>query len=338
MKSLLIALFFLNGALAQQCSYYPDSDISISPINYEPGGMDDCCKICEYTPGCGAFTWSGYNGGTCWLKNITGPLIYAPKNIVGILNKNVIPSPLPSINKCTMQSNTDIPGNDMINIPNSQASDCCNLCYLTQGCKAYTWSSVNNGTCWLKSGTTTSNNNGIIAGILTPATISWTLRETYDSTNFYSKFDFYTDGDPTHGYVDFVNQSVAQQKGLIAVNSNGTIYMGADHTNKATGRGRKSVRLSSKAAYNGGLFIHDLVHMPVGPGTWPAYWFIGPDWPNNGEADIIEGIGGNTKNAVTLHTADGCTMRKEYQQLFTGTFADGKNPGVPSTDCFIQDW
>lgn len=114
--------------------------------------------------------------------------------------------------------------------------------------------------------------------------------------------------------------------------------MGADHTNKATGRGRQSVRLSSKAAYNGGLFIHDLVHMPVGPGTWPAYWFVGPDWPNNGEADIIEGIGGNTRNAITLHTADGCTMRSEYQQLFTGNWADGNTPGVPATDCFIQDW
>jgi hypothetical protein len=75
----------------------------------------------------------------------------------------------------------------------------------------------------LKSSSTTSFNNGIIAGVLTPATISWTLSETYDSTNFYSKFVFYTDGDPTHGYVDFVNQSVAQQMGLISVNSNGTV-------------------------------------------------------------------------------------------------------------------
>jgi beta-glucanase (GH16 family) len=77
--------------------------------------------------------------------------------------------------------------------------------------------------------------------------------------------------------------------------------------------------------------------MPVGPGTWPAYWFLGPDWPDNGEADILEGIGGNTQNTITLHTGDGCTMRQEYNQLFTGSWADGNTPGVPSVDCYIHD-
>lgn len=32
---------------------------------------------------------------------------------------------------------------------------------------------------------------------------------------------------------------------------------------------RKSVRISTKAQFNGGLFIMDAVHMPTGCGIWP---------------------------------------------------------------------
>ncbi|EEY63437.1 uncharacterized protein PITG_15170 [Phytophthora infestans T30-4] len=31
-----------------------------------------CCSICSSTNGCGAFTWTNYNGGTCWLKQSKG--------------------------------------------------------------------------------------------------------------------------------------------------------------------------------------------------------------------------------------------------------------------------
>jgi hypothetical protein len=27
--------------------------------------------------------------------------------------------------------------------------------------------------------------------------------------------------------------------------------------------------------------------MPVGCGTWPAFWMFGPDWPNGGEIDTL---------------------------------------------------
>jgi hypothetical protein len=47
--------------------------------------------------------------------------------------------------------------------------------------------------------------------------------------------------------------------------------IGVDHTNIATGSGRKSVRIESKKTYLHGLFIADMSHMPGGIcGTWPA--------------------------------------------------------------------
>ena len=55
--------------------------------------------------------------------------------------------------------------------------------------------------------------------------------------------------------------------------------MGVDHTN-VTPNGRPSVRLTSKKSYDSGLVILDLAHMPVGCGTWPAFWTVGPNWPD----------------------------------------------------------
>lgn len=85
--------------------------------------------------------------------------------------------------------------------------------------------------------------------------------------------------------------------------------MGVDSTNAASGRGRDSIRISSKKSYNHGLFVLDLAHMPAGAcGTWPAFWLLGPDWPNNGEVDIIEGVNTQSVNNMALHTTPGCTI------------------------------
>jgi hypothetical protein len=67
-----------------------------------------------------------------------------------------------------------------------------------------------------------------------------------------------------------VDQATAQNEGLIST-SNGSVYMGVDSTNVASGAGRASVRVTSKNTYNHGLIILDLAHMPGGIcGTWPA--------------------------------------------------------------------
>ncbi|OQU94025.1 hypothetical protein CLAIMM_00447 isoform 1 [Cladophialophora immunda] len=127
----------------------------------------------------------------------------------------------------------------------------------------------------------------------------------------------YGDADPTNGYVQYVDQNTAQSGGLINTD-NGAIYMGVDHTNVASGSGRQSVRLTSKKSYNHGLIILDLSHMPGGIcGTWPAFWTVGPNWPSAGEIDIIEGVNSQASNAMTLHTASGCSITNNG--MFSGS-------------------
>ncbi len=76
--------------------------------------------------------------------------------------------------------------------------------------------------------------------------------------------------DPTNGYVDYVPQETAQNMGLINTD-NGVAYMGVDYNRIGSGRGRASVRLTSKKSYNHGLIIADIKHMPGSIcGAWPA--------------------------------------------------------------------
>ncbi|KAI4740816.1 endo-1,3(4)-beta-glucanase [Aureobasidium sp. EXF-12298] len=154
----------------------------------------------------------------------------------------------------------------------------------------------------------------------------YALQDDYNSAAFFDMFDFFTEADPTHGFVQYIDQGSAWNSGLIG-NSNGKVYIGVDHTNVQP-NGRPSIRLTSKKAYNSGsLVILDLDHMPGNAcGAWPAYWMVGPSWPNGGEIDIIEGVNTQNHNAMTLHTADGCNIYDNGN--FTGN--------LYSDDCYVN--
>lgn len=107
------------------------------------------------------------------------------------------------------------------------------------------------------------------------------LDDTYDSANFYDKFDFfeskygtgdYNDVDPTSGYINYRNRADAQKLGLID-NSSGEVYLGPDAHNvtEFPGVGRSSLRLESKAIYNKSLMIARFSHLPKPVcGAWSA--------------------------------------------------------------------
>lgn len=118
-----------------------------------------------------------------------------------------------------------------------------------------------------------------------PGAAPYELVDDYSPNVFFDKFNFYSSYDPTYGHVQYVNESVATANGYAAVSDDGTVIMKPDTTNKwpRGGLGRPSVRVISDNTYYHGLFIIDILHMPWGCGTWPAYWLLGPDWPNNGE-------------------------------------------------------
>ena len=107
----------------------------------------------------------------------------------------------------------------------------------------------------------------------------YTLKDSYKGNTFFDKFNFFTDADPTHGYVDYISKPEAQASGLVRIGSDGKVFIGADSKNIASGRGRKSVRIESSVNYNAGsLFIFDVENSPFGCGTWPAYWLVGDNW------------------------------------------------------------
>ncbi|KAF2659298.1 glycoside hydrolase family 16 protein [Lophiostoma macrostomum CBS 122681] len=137
---------------------------------------------------------------------------------------------------------------------------------------------------------------------------AYSLIETYDSSNWLSKFDVQAIPDPTHGFVNYINQAQAQSSGLFKTQNN-QVYMGVDTTSvlNPNGVGRNSMRIQSKRSYTHSLVIADFAHIPGSNcGSWPAFWMVGPNWPAQGELDIIEGVNLNTYNQVTLHTSAGC--------------------------------
>ncbi|KAF7948025.1 hypothetical protein EAE96_009093 [Botrytis aclada] len=153
------------------------------------------------------------------------------------------------------------------------------------------------------------------------AAVTYNLKDTYNSANFFSSFSFFTDPDPTHGYVSYQSKSAASAQGLIN-NNNGQVYLGVDHKTVNPSVGRASVRLTSNKSYNHGLFIADIAHMPGSIcGVWPAFWLVGPNWPYGGEIDVIEGVNLAGTNSMTLHTGPGCVINTA-----------GSQPGITLSD------
>ncbi|KAG9663609.1 glycoside hydrolase family 16 protein, partial [Aureobasidium melanogenum] len=146
---------------------------------------------------------------------------------------------------------------------------------------------------------------------------SYSLQDTYAGSNFYEGFNFFTDSDPTHGFVQYVDQATAISSGILGYGTGNTAKWGVDDTTVlyANSTGRQSVRLEGKVNYNHGLFLADIKHMPGSIcGVWPAFWTLGDStWPAHGELDIIEGVNMASTNQIAAHTAPNCTMKFQNQ-------------------------
>jgi len=213
-------------------------------------------------------------------------------------------------------------GGDIGSETASNAEDCQAKCFRNNDCKVWAFDTCGNS-CWLKNGgangvdrnakcrvcgTITANRNGGGGGGGNNPSCAYGNEQKMTGWGFFDQFNFFTGPDPTHGFVQYVDRGTAQNQGLISVNGNGQIYIGVDKDNRAP-QGRRSVRLESKNRIQNNMLILDLAHMPGSIcGTWPAFWTFGPNWPNSGEIDIIEGVNRESRNSITLHTKPGCTM------------------------------
>ncbi|KAI9905607.1 hypothetical protein PsorP6_014415 [Peronosclerospora sorghi] len=130
--------------------------------NWPSPTSQGCCTICSNTNGCNAYTWTNYNGGTCWLKTKSG----ATKVNNGAVSATISGNRALSCSK--IEEDVDYVGNDIASVPGSTAEACCAPCKSRADCKAYTWTNYNSGTCWLKSakGTTLAHTGARSAQII----------------------------------------------------------------------------------------------------------------------------------------------------------------------------
>lgn len=106
--------------------------------------------------------------------------------------------------------------------------------------------------------------------------------------------------------------------------------MGVEHNQIWNASWRPSVQIRTNILFNSGLFVLSLDHLPVGAGVYPSWYMTGPDWPNKGEIDIIEGISNMTYNMnsiLTGNSTDGgpnCLMKHNDTMFFNGTYVETK--------------
>ncbi|KAB5545836.1 concanavalin A-like lectin/glucanase domain-containing protein [Coniochaeta sp. 2T2.1] len=151
--------------------------------------------------------------------------------------------------------------------------------------------------------------------LVSPSWGAYVLKKNYQGQNFTSGFNFrtaadYEGGDPTGGFVNYLNLQDASKAGLVKVVNN-QVYLGTDSTKTlaTTAQGRDSIRLESKESFNNGLLIADIAHMPGSQcGIWPAFWTYNFDEDPYGEVDIIEYAMFDSGNTVSLHTCGACNF------------------------------
>ncbi|KAI1341604.1 glycoside hydrolase family 16 protein [Xylariaceae sp. FL0016] len=169
---------------------------------------------------------------------------------------------------------------------------------------------------------------GGLLSLVATAHAAYAIQETYDQTNFFEGFEFYSGPDPTNGFVQYSNAVNANSTSLAGY-ANNAVYLGVDHETMNPTGGRSSVRVNSKNSYTKGLFIADIAHQPAPKcGQWPAFWTFGPNWPSSGEIDIIEGVNMASNTTYTLHTSAGCQFS---QDSFSS--GDCNAPGTGTTGC-----
>ncbi|KAJ5664942.1 Concanavalin A-like lectin/glucanase subgroup [Penicillium maclennaniae] len=166
--------------------------------------------------------------------------------------------------------------------------------------------------------------------------LNYTLKDSYAGPSFFDHFNYFTEPDPTDGFVVYVNKETATNLNLTHASDTSAILRVDTVTPNALS-GRNSVRIESKKAYNTGLFIFDIIHTPHGCGTWPALWMTdGANWPANGEIDILEATNeASHGNEISLHTTPGCSMKVKRKETGNRIYKTCDNSTNGNSGCVV---
>jgi exo-beta-1,3-glucanase (GH17 family) len=133
---------------------YVGNDIGSAPSTTAEG----CFAVCNSVSGCGAFSWSPYMGGTCWLKSGKGATEVNGETRSAVTCK---------CNLGGLEPGVDYAGDNIDIVACASAQACIPMCQQRSGCRAFSWSGYQGGTCWLKSGKgATSANSGVTSGVV----------------------------------------------------------------------------------------------------------------------------------------------------------------------------
>ncbi|KAI9844648.1 MAG: hypothetical protein M1838_002086 [Thelocarpon superellum] len=158
---------------------------------------------------------------------------------------------------------------------------------------------------------------------------AYTLSKEYNASNFADEFVFET-SDPSHGFVQYVNQSSAVSNGIfqhqasVSIRPNAWLGQSVGSLQSALGGKPNSVRLVSKDTFTHGVLVIDVLQIPEKQcGLWSLLMTAGDNWPVNGGIKLFEQMGGaenNVSDRISLHANATCTMTagaEEGQQLST---------------------
>ncbi|GLE05761.1 hypothetical protein PINS_up014809 [Pythium insidiosum] len=156
------ASFAANATLAhralESCSIQANIDFEGNDIGgAQAANAGECCDKCRALDGCRAFSWTAWNGGSCFFKSSRG----VAKRSDGVF------SALVGDEQCRIESGVDYVGNDMGGVAAVTSGECCDKCSQTAGCRAFSWSAWNGGSCWLKSAKgETKRSDGVESGVV----------------------------------------------------------------------------------------------------------------------------------------------------------------------------
>jgi hypothetical protein len=106
--------------------------------------------MCSSIRECGAYTWTSYQGGTCWYKSSRARSVWVGANSDG--SAHTISA---IVYRCApLVKDQDLVGIDQTSVLADRPETCCQICFMAQRgtCNGWSWTDYYGGTCWLKRG------------------------------------------------------------------------------------------------------------------------------------------------------------------------------------------